>query len=80
MGRVAGVDLMPAKRSPAELAASLLNAIHLPELITSTQEEYEQVAIALATDPGRLAGIGQKLEANRLTTPTVRHRFVCQTH
>ena len=53
----------------SRVAASLLHAIHLPELITSTQEEYEQLAIALATDPGRLAGIGQKLEANRLTTP-----------
>ena len=53
----------------SRVAASLLNAIALPELITSTQEEYEQLAIALATDPGRLAGIRQKLEANRLTTP-----------
>ena len=53
----------------SRVAASLLNAIDLPELITSTQEEYEKLAIDLATNPSRLANIRQKLEANRLTTP-----------
>jgi predicted O-linked N-acetylglucosamine transferase (SPINDLY family) len=51
------------------VAASLLNAIGLPELIASTQEEYEKLAIALATNPGRLAQLKHKLERNRLTTP-----------
>ena len=54
---------------PARVAASLLNAIHLPELITSTQEEYEALAVELATSPEKLAKIRQKLERNRLTTP-----------
>lgn len=51
------------------VAASLLNAIHLPELITATQQEYEELAIELATHPERLAQIKQKLADNRLTTP-----------
>jgi predicted O-linked N-acetylglucosamine transferase (SPINDLY family) len=33
----------------ARVAASLLNAIQLPELITSTQEEYEALAVELAS-------------------------------
>ncbi len=50
------------------MAASLLTAIGLPELITRTQQQYEDLAIALATDPQRLAEIKQKLAANRSTT------------
>jgi predicted O-linked N-acetylglucosamine transferase (SPINDLY family) len=53
----------------ARVAASLLNAIQLPELITSTQEEYEALAVELATNPEKLTAIRQKLEMNRLTTP-----------
>ena len=52
----------------ARVAASLLHAIQLPELITSSQEEYEALAIELATNPERLVQIRQKLEKNRLTT------------
>jgi protein O-GlcNAc transferase len=51
------------------VAASLLNAIRLPELITYTREEYEALAIELATNPAKLQGIRQKLERHRLTTP-----------
>jgi protein O-GlcNAc transferase len=50
-------------------AASLLNAIGLPELITTTLEAYEQMAIDLATRPEKLAIIKRKLAQNRLTTP-----------
>ena len=51
------------------VAASLLNAVGLPELITQTQQEYEELAIELATSPEKLAAIKQKLSQNRLTTP-----------
>ena len=51
------------------VAASLLNAIHLPELITTTPEAYEQTAVDLATHPEKLAAIRHKLAENRLTTP-----------
>jgi SAM-dependent methyltransferase len=53
----------------SRVAASLLNAIHLSELITSTQEEYEALAIELATNPEKLGKIRQKLAQNRFTTP-----------
>ena len=51
------------------MAASLLNAIRLPELIATTPEAYEQMAIDLATHPEKLAAIKHKLAENRLTTP-----------
>jgi predicted O-linked N-acetylglucosamine transferase (SPINDLY family) len=51
------------------VAASLLNAIGLPELITNTQQEYENLAIDLAQNTQKLAEIKLKLANNRLTTP-----------
>jgi predicted O-linked N-acetylglucosamine transferase (SPINDLY family) len=51
------------------VAASLLTAIDLPELITASAREYEELAVELATNPTRLAQIRQKLAHNRLTTP-----------
>ena len=53
----------------SRVAASLLNAIDLPELITSTQQDYEALAIELATNPERLDAIRHKLARNRLSTP-----------
>lgn len=53
----------------SRVAASLLNAIDMPELIKSTQEEYEAMAIELATNSTRLEAIKNKLEKNRLTKP-----------
>ena len=53
----------------SRMAASLLKAIDLPELITDTQDEYESLAVELATNPERLNGIRQKLARNRLTAP-----------
>ncbi len=53
----------------SRVAASLLNAIGLPELITNSREEYEKLAIELAKSPKKLASIKQKLLNNRLTTP-----------
>src|SRR5207248_4415047 len=49
----------------SRVAASLLRAIHLPELITTTLEAYEQMAINLATHPQQLALIKRKLAENR---------------
>jgi predicted O-linked N-acetylglucosamine transferase (SPINDLY family) len=53
----------------SRVAASLLNAIGLPELITNTSEEYEVLAIDLAMNPQKLAIIKRTLADNRLTTP-----------
>ena len=51
------------------VAASLLTAIGVPELVTSTAQAYEALAIELAENPARLAAVKQKLSGNRLTTP-----------
>jgi predicted O-linked N-acetylglucosamine transferase (SPINDLY family) len=51
------------------VATSLLNAIGLPELVTRTREEYENLGIGLATHPAKLAFIKEKLARNRLTAP-----------
>ncbi len=51
------------------VAASLLDAIGLPELITATLEDYERRAAELAANPEKLTRIKQKLAGNRLTTP-----------
>lgn len=51
------------------VAASLLTAIRLPELITQTQEAYEAKALELALNPGLLRAIEDKLAANRLDAP-----------
>jgi protein O-GlcNAc transferase len=51
------------------VAASLLRAIELPELVTTSIEQYEDLAVELATHPTRLAELRERLAANRLTTP-----------
>lgn len=51
------------------VAASLLTAMDMPELIAATLAEYEQMAIELATHPAKLAEIRQRLSDNRLATP-----------
>jgi predicted O-linked N-acetylglucosamine transferase (SPINDLY family) len=51
----------------ARVAASLLTAIGLPELITSSQEAYEALAVELATNPGKMASINKKLAVQRLS-------------
>jgi protein O-GlcNAc transferase len=55
--------------SCGRVAASLLTAIGLQELITNTQADYEALAIELASNPNKLKAIKDKLESNRLTTP-----------
>jgi len=51
------------------VAASLLNAIGLAELVTTTQNAYEALALELASQPERLRVLRQKLADNRLSTP-----------
>ena len=53
----------------SRVAASLLNAIGMPELITISQNSYENLAIELAKNPQKLLEIKQKLLNNSFTTP-----------
>src|SRR5262249_15317237 len=50
---------------PGRLAASQLHALGLPELITTSLDEYENLALALAKDPARLRAIRDQLARNR---------------
>ena len=54
---------------PGRVAASLLSAVGLSELIANTQEEYVSLAIELATNRKKLDGIRERLAKNRLTAP-----------
>ena len=51
------------------VAASLLKAIGLPELITTSLGDYEALALKLAREPSLLASIKAKLACNRDTYP-----------
>jgi predicted O-linked N-acetylglucosamine transferase (SPINDLY family) len=51
------------------VAASLLRATGLPELVAETPERYEALALALAADRGRLAGLRRRLEEARGSAP-----------
>src|SRR5262245_35067088 len=51
------------------VAASLLNAIGLPELVTHSIEDYEALALRLAKDSSLLEGYRNRLATNRLTHP-----------
>ena len=53
----------------SRVSASILTAIGLPELITHGLENYEALAVKLATHPGELDTIRQKLAKNRLIEP-----------
>lgn len=54
---------------PSRVAASLLNSVCLPELITYTRHEYESLAIEIALNPKILIGLKDKLSQNLLSTP-----------
>jgi predicted O-linked N-acetylglucosamine transferase (SPINDLY family) len=51
------------------VAASLLTAIDLPELVTTRAQDYEALTLELAQNPVLLKATRDKLQRNRLTTP-----------
>jgi protein O-GlcNAc transferase len=51
------------------VAASLLKAVGLPELMTTSLEDYEALALKLAREPSLLAAVKAKLARNRDTCP-----------
>jgi predicted O-linked N-acetylglucosamine transferase (SPINDLY family) len=67
----AGVPLITCRGTafPGRVAASLLGAIGLPELVTEDLESYQALALKLAGDPRLLQSLRQKLGKNRLATP-----------
>ena len=53
----------------ARVAASLLHALDMPELVTNRVADYEALALDLATNPAKLAAVKSKLAEKRLTAP-----------
>ena len=50
------------------VAASLLKAVDMPELVTARAEDYEALALELAKNPALLKATREKLARNRTTT------------
>jgi protein O-GlcNAc transferase len=57
----------PGPTFAGRVAASLLTAVGLPELVAPSLEAYEGLALNLARDPSILSGLKAKLERNRDT-------------
>jgi len=53
----------------SRVGASLLRAMNLPELVTESQAEFEQLAVELAHDAQRCQALRQRLQQNRMTAP-----------
>lgn len=70
------VATLAGRQFAARVAASLLHAVGLPELVATSEAGYEALCLDLATSPAKLAAIREKLAANRKTQPlfdTARH-------
>jgi protein O-GlcNAc transferase len=53
----------------SRVAGSLLHAVGLPELVCTSHEEYERMALALALNPKRLGAIRRRLQNGRHSAP-----------
>ena len=53
----------------SRVAASLLHAVGLPELVAPDEQAYERIALEMATDPDRLRALRARLWQNRETAP-----------
>jgi predicted O-linked N-acetylglucosamine transferase (SPINDLY family) len=58
---------LAGKTFSSRMGASLLNAIEIPRLIANSIQEYEQIAIKLATNTEELANCRRLLDENRQT-------------
>src|SRR5207237_5489003 len=67
----AGLPLLTVLGSTfaGRVAASLLHAIGIPELVTRSLDEYRELALRLARDPVALRALKDKLAQNRQTYP-----------
>jgi protein O-GlcNAc transferase len=67
----AGVPVLTCRGATfaGRVAASLLQAVGLSEMVTHSLAEYERAALQLAADASRLGAVRRKLERNRQTHP-----------
>jgi predicted O-linked N-acetylglucosamine transferase (SPINDLY family) len=56
-------------RFAGRMAASLLHAVGLHELVAQSESEYESLAVQLARDPQRLSGLRKRLDEQRMRCP-----------
>lgn len=59
----------PGEVASSRLAASLLNALEMPELICNNLQEYEERAVYYATHPEALAALKERLGIKRHAAP-----------
>ena len=59
----------PGQTFVARGAGSILRALEMPELITRSLPEYENLAVRLASSPGELRGLREKIARKRGTAP-----------
>jgi predicted O-linked N-acetylglucosamine transferase (SPINDLY family) len=76
----AGLPLLTCQGTtfPGRVASSLLHAVGLPELVTRSLEQYETLALELATHPATLGEIRAKLARNRATHPLFDTKRFCR--
>jgi predicted O-linked N-acetylglucosamine transferase (SPINDLY family) len=76
----AGLPVLTCKGQAfaARVAASLLHAVGLPELVMHSLAEYEARALALARDPGALATLRRTLQARRADAPLFDAATLCR--
>ncbi len=60
---------LAGKSFAGRVAASLLHAVDLPEMVTHSEAEYVEKAIGLASEPKRLRKLKEKLTGNLETAP-----------
>jgi predicted O-linked N-acetylglucosamine transferase (SPINDLY family) len=53
----------------SRVAASILTAVGLPDLVTESLKDYERRALELAREPAQLADVRARLRRNRETSP-----------
>ena len=53
----------------SRVAASILKAVGMPELIAQNEKEYENLILEIANSPIKLSKIKEKLSFNKLTKP-----------
>lgn len=67
----AGLPVITSRGSnfASRVSESLLSAVGLADLVADDEDGFRRLAIGLATDPDRLAAIGDRLAAARATAP-----------
>ena len=69
---------LPGDGFASRVAASLLDAVGLSELITDSPAEYEALALALAQDPQRLSALKSHLNRGRMSFPLFDTDLFCR--